>query len=122
MPHTGLARGLKIIACIVAVGVAVLWLGFFIEHLTEWFLGAVAPPLLVWAAQFAHLGILTGLLASLRWRLAGSIVTGASAVLFFALTVWPPIPELFVPTLVPAALFLVAWLLGRSPRAQRLRA
>lgn len=122
MAHTGLARGLRIVACIVAVGVAVLWLGFFIEHLTEWFVGVLAPPLLVWAAQLAHLGILAGLLASLRWRLVGSIVTAASAVLFFALTVWPPVPELFVPTIVPAGLFLAAWMLGRSPRAQRLRA
>ena len=122
MAHAGLARGLKLIAGIVAAGAAVLWLGFFIEHLTEWFIGAQAPPLLVWAAQAAHLGILVGLLASLRWRLAGSILTAASALLFFALTVWPPIPVLFIPTVAPAALFLVAWMLGRSPRAQRLRA
>jgi hypothetical protein len=122
MAHARLARGLKITACIVAVVVALLWLGFFVEHLTEWFLGTLAPPLLVWAAQVAHLGILTGLLVSLRWRLTGSIVTAASAVLFFALTVWPPILELFIPTVVPALLFLAAWMVGRGPRAQRVRA
>jgi hypothetical protein len=120
--HAGLARGLKLIAGIVAAGAAVLWFGFFMEHLTQWFIGAQAPPLLVWAAQLAHLGILVGLLASLRWRLAGSILTAASVLLFFALTVWPPIPVLFIPTVAPAALFLAAWMLGRSPRAQRLRA
>ena len=122
MAHAGLARGLKLIAGIVAAGAAVLWLGFFIEHLTEWFIAAQAPPLLVWAAQVAHLGILVGLIASLRWRVAGSLVTAASALVFFALTVWPPIPMLFIPTVAPAVLFLVAWMLGRSPRAQRLRA
>lgn len=86
------SRALKLVASLVAVAAAVLWLGFFVEHVTEWFSGSPAPPPGVWVAQLAHLGILVGLIASLRWRLVGSITTVVSALLFFALTVWPPVP------------------------------
>jgi hypothetical protein len=115
-------RGLKLVASIVAACAAALWLAFFVEHLTEWFTGPQAPPLFVWAAQLAHLGILVGLIASLRWRLAGSIGAVLSVLVFFALTVWPPVPLLFIPTIAPALLFLAAWLMRGDANAQRLRA
>jgi len=115
-------RRLGLLASLVAVGAALLWLAFFVEHVADWFAGPPMPPPIVWAAQLAHLAILLGLLASLRWRLTGSIVTVASAVLFFALTVWPPVPVLFIPTVAPALLFLLAWMLGRNANAERLRA
>lgn len=116
------SRALKLVASIAAVGVAVVWLGFFVEHVREWFNGPPWPPPGVWVAQLAHLGILVGLIASLRWRLAGSIATVVSAIVFFALTVWPPVPVLFVPTIAPALLFMAAWLLRGGANAQRLRA
>ena len=122
MALTAVGRGLKLLASFVAVGAAVLWLAFFIEHLTEWFTGPPWPPPGVWVAQLAHLGILVGLIASLRWRLAGSIATVVSAIVFFALTVWPPVPLLFIPTIAPALLFMAAWLLRGGANAQRLRA
>ena len=122
MAHAQTSRRLGLLASVVAIGVALLWLAFFIEHVADWFTRPQLPPLFVWAAQLAHLGILLGLLASLRWRLAGSVAAVASAVLFFALTVWPPVPVLFIPTMAPALLFLLAWILGRNANAQRLRA
>jgi hypothetical protein len=122
MALTAVGRGLKLLASFVAAGAAVLWLAFFIEHITEWFQGPPWPPAAVWIAQAAHFGILAGLLASLRWRLAGSITTVVSVIVFFALTVWPPVPLLFVPTIAPALIFLAAWALGRHTDAQRLRA
>ena len=122
MAHAQTSRRLGLLASLVAVGAALVWLAFFIEHVADWFTRPQLPPPFVWAAQLAHLGILLGLLASVRWRLAGSIATAASAVLFFALTVWPPVPVLFVPTVTPALLFLLAWMWGRNANAERLRA
>jgi hypothetical protein len=113
---------LRFLASVVAIGAALLWFAFFVEHAAEWFTGPRFPPVVVWVAQLAHLGILVGLVASLRWRLAGSLAAAASVVLFFALTVWPPVPVLFIPTVLPALLFLLAWILGRNHDAQRLRA
>lgn len=114
--------GLKLVGRMIAAGAALIWFAFFVEHLTDWFTGPETPPAIVWLAQLAHLGILLGLLASLRWRLTGSLATAASTFLFFGLTVWPPVPVLFVPTMAPALLFLLAWRLERTTNAQRLRA
>ncbi|MGE5837449.1 MAG: hypothetical protein ACM4AI_23450 [Acidobacteriota bacterium] len=115
-------RRLGLLASLVAVGAALLWLAFFVEHVAAWFTRPPLPPAIVWVAQLANLAILLGLFASLRWRLTGSIVTIASVVLFFALTIWPPVPVLFIPTVAPALLFLLAWMLGRNANAERLRA
>lgn len=122
MAHAQTSQRLGLLASLLAVGASLLWLAFFIEHVADWFTRPDLPPPFVWAAQLAHLGILLGLLASVRWRLAGSIAAAASAVLFFALTVWPPVPVLFIPTVAPAMLFLLAWILGRHANAQRMRA
>jgi hypothetical protein len=122
MSPPSVSRGLKLVASLVAACAAALWLVFFVEHLTEWFSGPPWPPLFVWAAQLAHLGILVGLIASLRWRLAGSIAAVVSVFVFFALTVWPPVPLLFIPTIAPALLFMAAWLMRGDANAQRLRA
>ncbi len=122
MVHATSSRVLRVLGGAVAAGAAVLWLAFFIEHATEWFNGPPWPPAGGWIAQAAHLGILAGLFASLHWRLAGSVATLVSVTLFFALTVWPPVAVLFVPTSAPALIFLAAWALGRHADAQRLRA
>lgn len=115
-------RTLRIVGAFAAVGGAVLWLAFFVEHVTAWFISPPWPPPIVWLALFAHLAILVGLMVSLRWRLAGSVATIVSTIVFFAMTVWPPVPVLFIPAIAPALIFLAAWALGRHANAQRLRA
>ena len=119
---TSSSRVLRIVGAFAAVGGAVLWLAFFVEHVTAWFIGPPWPPPEVWIALFAHLAIFVGLVASLRWRLAGSVATIVSTIFFFAMTVWPPVPVLFIPAIAPALIFLAAWALGRHADAQRLRA
>jgi hypothetical protein len=122
MSHAKASQGLKTVANAVAAIAAMLWLAFFVEHAAQWFSRPPWPPVTVWIAQAAHLGIFVGLLSSLRWRLAGSIATITCTLLFFLLTVRPPVPALFFPTIAPALLFLAAWFAGRNTHAQRLRA
>jgi hypothetical protein len=119
VPSAG--RWLTNLARVIALVAAAGWLAFFLEH-ARWFMGPPWPPAGVWIAQAVHLLILIGLLASLRWRLGGSVIAVASALVFFALTVWPPVAVLFVPTILPALLFLAAWATMRHADAQRVRA
>ena len=44
MTHLTSTRALRIVGAFAAVGGAVLWLAFFVEHVTAWFTGPPWPP------------------------------------------------------------------------------
>ena len=94
-----------------AVGCFAVWGMFFVEHL-GWFMdpGRGLPPVRVWLLQLAHLVLLAGLLVLLRWEIAGSIVTIAAALVFFAEVAGPRFLLFFGVTIVPVILVL----LGRA--------
>ena len=72
-------------ARILALGLFFFWGAFFVEHIQEWFLHPAKglPPVWVWFAMLAHLGILLGMLALWRWEIAGSLLAVASTLAFF---------------------------------------
>ena len=87
------------------------WGGFFVEHLTEWFLrpGGRFPPPWVWAGQALHLAMLIGLALMIKWDKLGAAVTVIASVAFFlTIGVWP-MPFCLM-NLVPIACFTVYWL------------
>src|SRR5262245_60505585 len=112
-----------------AIAVACRWLGrtlalllllfwgaFFLEHLSEWFLGPQgAPPLWVWVSQVLHLGMLVGL-ALMLWRdRLGALVTALATTAFFASIGVYRFPWIALLNLLPIAGFAVAWPLHRPP-------
>jgi hypothetical protein len=111
-------------ARILAMGLLMVWGGFFLEHLKEWFTQPLqASPLIwVWLAQLAHLVILVGLIALWRWPIGGSLATIAGSLLFFggltisAVTAGHPylaFVAFFAITIIPALLSLVYGLMRR---------
>ena len=115
MDLVNMSRGLRWLARAAAVGAALLWLAFFVDHLV-WFVGtAERPPLRIWAGQAAHGVLIAGLLAGLRWPLAGNVVALLAAAAFFVIVEGPFVPQLFWLTIAPSLLFLAAWASG--PRA-----
>ena len=92
------------------------WGAFFLEHLSEWFLGPQgAPPLRVWVGQGLHLVMLVGLVLMLRWDGLGAVVTAVGTTAFFAAIVFRGVPWIALINLLPIACFVVAWSLSRSP-------
>ena len=101
-------RGLLLVARAAALGAALLWLAFFVEHST-WFLGSSeSPPARVWWAQLAHGVLIAGLLAAVKWPLAGNAIALLAAATFFVLADAPLVPVLFAVTIAPSVLFLAA--------------
>lgn len=96
------ARGL-------AVCLFLFWGAFFIEHIREWFVAPFPshPPLKVCLIVAMHALLLVGLVLTLRWELAGSLivlvagdvfffaVAGKSALLFFGVTALPALLSLW---------------------------
>jgi hypothetical protein len=112
MDFVNMSRGLRWLARAAAVGAALLWLAFFVDHLV-WFVGtAERPPLRIWAGQAAHGVLIAGLLAGLRWPLAGNVVAILAAAVFFMIVDGPFVPVLFWVTVAPSVLFLAAWAAG----------
>jgi hypothetical protein len=108
-------RTVTIVRWIARLSAAVLflfWGGFFVEHLTEWFIAPLprTPPPAVWLAQLLHFLILAGLVIGWRWELAGGLLVIAASVLFFI-----DKAPLFIPlTIVPGILFLFCWYASRG--------
>ncbi|MHB1561219.1 MAG: hypothetical protein ACYC61_27555 [Isosphaeraceae bacterium] len=101
-----------------ALGLFGVWGAFFLEHL-GWFLhpDLGVPPVRVWWLQFAHLLMLCGLLAILRWEIAGTVLTILASLVFFAAVAGPRFPLFFLATAAPAVLVLLGrWLRRRRPR------
>lgn len=65
--------------------VVLLWGGFFVEHLWEWFLapGGGFPPAKVWGGQALHFLMLAGLVLALFKPVPGGIVAVSAALAFF---------------------------------------
>lgn len=96
------ARGL-------AVCLFLFWGAFFVAHLQEWFIAPFPnhPPLKVCLIVALHALLLVGLVLTLRWELAGSLivlaaggafffaVAGKSALLFFGVTALPALLSLW---------------------------
>jgi hypothetical protein len=99
-----------------AVGFALFWGAFFVEHL-GWFLhpGQGLPPPRVWFLQLTHAALLAGLVALLRWEVPGGLLTIAAALVFFAGAAGARFPVFFGATIVPVVLvFLGRWLFHRQ--------
>ena len=94
-----------------------LWGSFFLHHLGDWYLRPEGfPPLWVTGLMVLHFGLLAGLLCGFRWELAGGLLALASGVTFFCLIGAWKIWFLWVPTLIPALVWV--WLgLSRNPEA-----
>lgn len=100
------------------------WGGFFIEHLSEWFLrrGGGHPPVWVWVLQFFHFVLLLGLGLMLKWEKAGAPLVIVGALAFFGGIMLKDSSletSLFVfalLTMVPIACFAVYWFSRWSER------
>lgn len=105
------ARAVSWSGRILAIGLFAVWGAFFVDHL-EWFMHPAKglPPAWVWLVQLVHFALLAGLLALIRWEVAGSMLTFAAALVFFAAAAGGNFPLFFGVTVLPAALVL----LGRS--------
>ena len=109
------------LARLCALLLILLWGGFFVEHLREWFLRSDGrlPPVWVWVGQFLHLLMLLGLaLVAFRPSL-GAISTILATALFFGLMSYHDgfkgFPYLALVNLPPAALALVYAALKAQP-------
>jgi hypothetical protein len=99
----------------IAMLLLLFWGAFFVEHLTEWFLGSGGrPPLHVWIGQACHLIMLIGLALMLRWDRLGSIVTALGTTAFFASIGYRGFPFIALMNLVPIACFAATCLMDRS--------
>jgi hypothetical protein len=102
----------------VATLLAIFWGVFFLEHLSEWYVQrgtAAFPPAWVTVVMVAHFGMIVGLLALVRWRLVGAIVTVAATATFFYPTLVHAKPAwLVLVNMAPVALIALASL--RRPR------
>jgi hypothetical protein len=97
---------------ILAIGIFAVWGAFFVEHL-EWFVHPTKglPPAWVWLLQLVHLALLAGLLALIRWEVAGSLLTIAATLVFFVAAARGKFPLFFGVTVLPAVLVLLGRLL-----------
>jgi len=87
-----------------------LWGAFFVEHLKEWFSDSGhLPPWSVFSIQLFHLLLLIGYVASLKWRVAGSILVILSALLFFGSIGARAVLTFFAVSIIPAVLFLLIY-------------
>lgn len=112
MDLVNMGRGLRLLAWAVSVAMFMLWAAFFVEHLS-WFVHSPLPPLRIWWAQGAHLLILAGLLAGLRWPLLGSALVVAGVGGFYLSADRPSAYAFFLITIAPAVLYFGAWLSDR---------
>jgi len=106
------------VARLSAVVLFLFWGGFFIEHLSEWFIEPFpqTPPPAVWFGQFLHFLILAGLVIGFKWERAGGLLVIASSVLFLI-----DKAPLFIPlTIVPGILYLFCWQISKTPPANSL--
>ncbi|MCC6675685.1 MAG: hypothetical protein IT436_00950 [Phycisphaerales bacterium] len=100
-----LGRGLALL-------LVLFWGAFFIEHLNEWYRQPQGyPPPWVTIAMGFHLGMIVGLLLSLRWDRLGVLITIISTVGFMVAS-GAVIPLMLI-NLAPAACFAAARLLNR---------
>lgn len=96
----------------VALLLVLFWGAFFIEHINEWYRQPQGyPPPWVTVAMGMHLGMIIGLLLSLRWDRLGILITIISTLGFMAAS-GAVIPLLLI-NLAPAACFVAARLLHR---------
>lgn len=102
----------------VATLLAIFWGVFFLEHLSEWYVQrgtAAFPPAWVTFVMVAHFGMIAGLLALVRWRLMGALVTVAATLAFLYPTLVHAKPAwLVLVNVVPVALIA----LGSMRRAR----
>jgi hypothetical protein len=98
------ARGL-------AVCLLLFWGAFFVEHLREWFIAPFPnhPPLKVCLTVALHALLLIGLILTLRWELAGSLIVLAAGGAFFFVVAGKSAPLFFGVTALPALLSLWCW-------------
>lgn len=97
------------IARILAALFVLLWGGFFLHHLDEWYLRQDRfPPAHVTGLMLLHFGFLAGLVAGFRWEKAGGLLTVACGAAFFGLIGAWKIWHLWMPTLIPGLIWL--WL------------
>ena len=70
---------------ILALMLFLLFGAFFVEHMSEWFLGSAKelPPVWVWVAQGFQLFLLLGYLSVFKWPCFGSVLIVAAALAFF---------------------------------------
>lgn len=83
------------------------WLGFFIEHIQQWFVAPWprTPPTIVWVNQLLHFLILAGLVIGWKWERVGGVLVIVASVLFL----FDKAPLLILPTILPGILFLYCW-------------
>jgi hypothetical protein len=117
MDLVDMGRGFRLLARVASVIVSIPWVAFLIEHV-RWFFEGTPPPR-IWWAEGAHVLIIAGLLAGLRWPVAGSLLVIAGIAGFQFFTDATSALGLFLMTAAPAVLFFGAWLSDRS-RQQRL--
>jgi hypothetical protein len=101
-------------ARVLAAGLFLFWGAFFVEHIGEWFAHPAQglPPPRVWLLQLAHLVMLIGLAAMLRWELAGSLLSVIGALAFFVPIAGSRLPWFLAATTLPTALVLLRRLLS----------
>lgn len=99
---------------------AIFWGVFFLEHVSEWYVnrgGPAYPPPWVTVAMVAHFGMIVGLLALVRWRLVGAVVTVAATAAFLYPTLVHAKPAwLVLVNLIPVGLIALSWFV--TPRAR----
>lgn len=103
-----------------ALGFALFWGAFLVEHLAWVTDPAGWPPWWVIGLMALHALMLIGLLVGLRWERTGAILTLATATPFFCAAAGRHfLPFLLVTALPPLLWLLVAWLERRSTPASR---
>ena len=99
-----------------AVLLVLFWGGFFVEHLSEWFLRSDGryPPPWVWVQQGMHFLMLAGLAMMLKWPRLGTVVMVLATIAFFSSIGMNRFPYFALINLVPVAFFTVYWLARKS--------
>ena len=88
----------------------VVWGGFFIEHLAQWFVRQGSwPPARMTLLTIAHLALLGGLVLAWKRELAGGVLILAAGSVFFGSVAGREFPIFFSTIAVPAVLFLYCW-------------
>jgi len=113
-------------ARIFALGLALFWGAFFVEHLREWFLRVEhgLPPARVWFAQAAHLAVVAGLIGLWRWEHWGAVLSLVASLVFFGGLVVMSGPRsgnsaillgFLAVTIVPGVISLICWHARKTP-------
>ena len=98
-----MARALSLLGLLV-------WGAFLAEHVSQWFVASGPwPPPAVILLSLAHLALVVGFALAWRWELAGGVLILGAGLVFFAGAAGRYFPQLFVPTAIPALLFLYCW-------------